>query len=419
MAKWSDYNFAVADGNHTIMYNARTGAMARMAHERIDQIEAPETLDDAFVDFLLSQGFLVSDDTNEIDLIAQAHEQARETENMFSATIELTETCNFRCQYCYQPHEAKNLEPDAEQRIIKYLKRRLRDVPHLHLNWFGGEPLIKIDVLERIAREMTDEAKKTGHDLSQFITTNGYLLDHAMAHRLATIGIENVQITLDGDQQTHDALRPLSTGKGTYQKVLAACGHVVAAGMELMVRINVTKWNAGRVGTLLDDLAEHGVSPVNTVIHAVRAIDHGNCAGPIQQQLFTNADFAKAWIGILGVVKSHGYGLPSLAPRAYNCTFDLHKTVMIGGDGSLRHCSSSSGLLGRIGENGEETDPTALLQTIKERRPLDDTRCRACRYLPMCMGGCSYLQEIGQEKCNPETHVLPELLSLSAQQASS
>ena len=417
MLTWSYYNtLVVTDNGGALFFNARTGALIRLSKERHAQTRESAIPQD-LRDFFLVQGFLVKDGTDELSEIQARHEASRESKEAFSATVELTEACNFRCVYCYQDHAPSHLSDEAAGRIVRYLSRKLEGVRHLHVNWFGGEPLIRLSVMESMARQIGDAARALGRTFSQFITTNGYLLTADVAERLRRMGIENVQITLDGDESSHNRLRVLGSGKGTYQQVLAACRNVVSVGIDLMVRVNVNRWNADRIGALLADLTSRGISPRNTVIHLVRAVDHGNCGDETSSLFFSNSEFAGEWVRSLEVVLQYGFGLPTLEPRAYNCAFDLGQTVMIGRDASIRHCSSSSGRISNLTETGEEADRTTLHDVIKERRPTDDTECKECRYLPMCMGGCSYLQELGQEKCNPERHVLPELLRLTARQA--
>jgi uncharacterized protein len=192
---------------------------------------------------------------------------------------------------------------------------------------------------------------------------------------------------------------------------------VIDNNMELLLRINLNRLNFQQIDGLLSDLVSNGITPANTIIHVTRAVNHGNLNGAMSSAIFSTEEFAKAWISVLQKISMYGFNLPTLTPLAYNCPFDLKYTVMIGSDGSIRHCSSSDQRIADLTETGDEADRTDLYQIIKDRRPWEDLTCRECLYLPMCMGGCSYLQEIGEEKCMPERYVLPELILLSANQA--
>ena len=419
MATWSRYNFVVPKSDGTaLLFNARTGELIRLAADRVRECAGKYDLDDEFFNFLLQREFLVPDDLDEVELIAERHETASADGSALSITIELTEACNFRCVYCYQEHAKQHLPEEIEQRILRYLERRLHELKSLHVNWFGGEPLSRLPTLRRLSAGLRSRAEFHGCRLTQFITTNGYLITPAIAAELRTLGISNVQITLDGAREFHDRSRPLASGHGTYERVLAACQHVVNAGIELMVRVNLNRVNADSIDLLLSDLVGHGITPSKAVIHIVRALDHGNLDVSTSSICFKNADFARKWGEILDSVAAHGFGTPTIAPVAYNCPFDLEQAVMIGRDGSLRHCSSTDHEIAKLDSDGQEVDANATYNRVKRRRPTDDPNCRDCRYLPLCMGGCSYLRDRGQEACNPERYVLPQLVELYAMQAS-
>ena len=418
MAKWSRYNFLLPnDDGSALLYNARTGATIRLDATRVSQFDGARELDSDVFEFLLEHDFLVADDLDELALIEARHEAARDDASSLSITIELTEACNFRCVYCYQAHAKEHLGQNVEARILGYLKRKVASLDRLHVNWFGGEPLIRFATLRALSQEIAAEAERHGCELSQFITTNGYLITAEVAQELKELDISNVQITLDGSRPVHDRSRPLASGRGTYERVLEACRHVVEQDIELMVRVNLSRINCESVEQLLADLVERGVTPDKAILHIVRAIDHGNLEDAASSKCFSNAEFADKWARILETVADYGFGTPTIAPIAYNCPFDLEQAVMIGRDGALRHCSSTDGVIARLGPDGEELDAGMVYRRVKGRRPTDDPHCRDCRYLPLCMGGCSYLQDIGQEKCNPERYALPQLVRLYAQQS--
>jgi uncharacterized protein len=419
MAKWSRYNFVVPNDNGSaLLYNARTGAVARLSAKRVAECDGARELDDDLFSFLLEHEFLVADDLDEIALIAARHEAARADRTALSITVELTEACNFRCSYCYQAHAKEHLDSDVEERAIRFLERKIAELNHLHINWFGGEPLIRLRTLRQFSERLRTEAQRHGCQLTQFITTNGYLITRDLANELKAMGISNVQITLDGARGSHNRSRPLASGRGTYDRVLDACRYIVEQGIELMVRVNLNKTNVDTIEELLQDLIDKGVTPDKAVIHIVRAIDHGNLDSAASSICFKNAEFAHRWGKILEIVARYGFGTPTIAPISYNCPFDLEQAVMIGRDGSLRHCSSTSHEIAQIGPNGEEISLNETYSRVKTRRPTDDPMCRDCRYLPLCMGGCSYLRELGQESCNPERYALPQLVKLYASQES-
>jgi uncharacterized protein len=73
-------------------------------------------------------------------------------------------------------------------------------------------------------------------------TTNGYLINHQMADQFRETGLINFQITLDGDQATHNKIRFLKRRKESFQTIIDNI-NLLSEYEEnsIMVRINYTE----------------------------------------------------------------------------------------------------------------------------------------------------------------------------------
>ena len=215
------------------------------------------------------------------------------------------------------------------------------------------------------------------------MTTNGSLLTKEVAKALYVQGLNDIQITLDGGRSTHNKSRVLASGRGTFDAVLNGCRNAVEVGMALMVRINLTKENCHNVDDLLACLRAVGITPADAVIHIVRAIDHGNLDEKAASVCFSNNEFGKIWPEMLKVVASYGFSVPSIAPISHNCPFDLDNAIMIGRDGSIRQCSSTDSVIGRLDIESGEIIKTNLYDKYKHRSQqpiLTVRRVNAYRY---------------------------------------
>lgn len=124
--------------------------------------------------------------------------------------VEATTRCNARCSYCPRTW-AGDLWPDADldqelfRRILPQLSTR-----HVHLQGWG-EPFLHPGLLD-----MVRAAKAAG--FAAGTTSNGLLLDRAMAEAVAESGLDVLALSLAGTGERNDALR-----RGVPQdKVLAA-----------------------------------------------------------------------------------------------------------------------------------------------------------------------------------------------------
>jgi heme d1 biosynthesis radical SAM protein NirJ len=120
-------------------------------------------------------------------------------------------------------------------------------VPVLILS--GGEPLMRPDIFE-IAQRAKTMRFYVG------LSTNGTLIDEAMADRIAAQGFDYVGISLDGIGATHDRFRRLD---GAFDRSLAAIRLLHARGVKVGMRYTMTAMNAHDLEPLLELMRHEGV----------------------------------------------------------------------------------------------------------------------------------------------------------------
>jgi len=131
-----------------------------------------------------------------------------------------TEACNFRCVYCYETFALKRMRPDVVTGVKRLLSQRASDLTLLLLSWFGGEPLLAPDIMEDVmghARGLA--ARNPDLAIRADATTNGSLLNDAMADRLFAAGVRDFQISLDGPAAWHDRKRVRPGGGATFEGI--------------------------------------------------------------------------------------------------------------------------------------------------------------------------------------------------------
>jgi uncharacterized protein len=153
----------------------------------------------------------------------------------------LTDNCNLCCSYCrakafedctggdaetveIDPYLPAELDFDLDS-LYAFLKRD----PSATLTFYGGEPLLKADLIEKITR--------TAPVQRFMLQTNGLLLDQiapGTVNRFKTI-----LVSIDGREALTDAHR----GTGVYQRVIGNVQQIRANGYtgELIARMTVTE----------------------------------------------------------------------------------------------------------------------------------------------------------------------------------
>lgn len=120
-------------------------------------------------------------------------------------TLMVTYRCNFHCTMCDMPLKAATHQQQGEQEFsTKRFKEIIREFAALGIpgiGFTGGEPLLREDIFE-----LMSETRRLG--MIAHLNTNGWLLDDAAADRIINIGVDSVNVSLDGaTAATHDRIR--------------------------------------------------------------------------------------------------------------------------------------------------------------------------------------------------------------------
>mgnify|MGYP001137054124 CR=1 FL=1 len=124
--------------------------------------------------------------------------------------VTLTQDCNLACKYCGSDEnvDIEDMLPIPRQITYDLEKlAKLRDVEDLVLCFYGGEPLLKIDLILRII-EMLPHAKFV-------LQTNALNLNKLPTDAL--LRMDTILVSVDGDSATTNKNR----GKNTYEKAIA------------------------------------------------------------------------------------------------------------------------------------------------------------------------------------------------------
>src|SRR5260370_10138682 len=142
------------------------------------------------------------------------------------------------------------MPPSVVTGIKSLIDRRGEDLDKLEISWFGGEPLLALDVISEINKNALDVAKTEGFTFRSGMTTNGYFLDQDRFRQCLDHKIDFFQISLDGNPDDHNASRKLASGGGTFDRIwsnlIAMKG--TRAEFVVMLRLHYTMQNFISVG---------------------------------------------------------------------------------------------------------------------------------------------------------------------------
>jgi radical SAM protein with 4Fe4S-binding SPASM domain len=168
----------------------------------------------------------------------------------------LTERCNLRCTHCYQTGGKIEELSLAEIRkvmdeIIDMLKAwsvmyQLEFSPSMNIT--GGEPFLRKDLFE-----ILEEMSTAGFAI--FLLTNGTLIDEEKTEDLARLGINGVQVSIEGPEEIHDSIR----GSGSFAASCKGISHLVKAGLRVTLNATLSEINAEKFQDMVDIAIALGV----------------------------------------------------------------------------------------------------------------------------------------------------------------
>jgi uncharacterized protein len=105
-------------------------------------------------------------------------------------------------------------------KVVAWIGTRLDEVrpAKFVLTLFGGEPLLNLPVAYYLAEQCHALCQARGIPQGISVITNGLLLTPEVVTRLKPYGLHGVKVTLDGDRDTHNRMRPLRGRQGTFDR---------------------------------------------------------------------------------------------------------------------------------------------------------------------------------------------------------
>lgn len=228
LLKPSKFNsFIKNEKNETIMYNSLTGNLVKFSKNMENMIQEIFSKDiinrsDIKNEELITKGFLIPSFSNENLMLNSVYTDII-SEPMLNLTILTTEKCNFRCNYCFENnynHHTQEMSLEVEDAIVDFVRKNIGSVRGVDIGWFGGEPLMRMDIIRDISQKIIAICKENKKLYCASISTNGYLLTPEVFKELYKYRVFEYQVTLDGLSETHDKSRFLANGKPTFDVII-------------------------------------------------------------------------------------------------------------------------------------------------------------------------------------------------------
>lgn len=385
-------------------------------------------IDRAFQSKLQEQGYLV-DEAEELKLYREKYLDFIDNRDKDEVQLFFVPnySCNFACTYCYQDEyapEKKELTTEIIDAFFNYINAEFAGRKK-YLTVFGGEPLLNSPKQKGLIAHLIKQANKSNLEIC--FVTNGYYLSEYI-DLLKTASIREIQVTLDGIGELHDARRFLKGGGSTFEKIVSGIDDCLKSGLAVNLRMVIDKENIHG----LPDLAKFAIGKgwtgnglFKTQIGRNYELHHCQSAS---EKLFSRISLYET---LYELVKEYPH-IPEFYKPAYSVSKFLFE------NGSLPdplfdacpacktewafdytgHIFSCTATVGKSGESlgtfyPEVTRKDDMISAWEDRDVTAIAQCSECSLRLACGGGCgSVAKNRTGTVCSSDCRPVKELLEL-------
>ena len=312
----------------------------------------------------------------------------------FVLQLHITGRCNCSCKHCYLDAEPSEMALSQIEGILLQYKDLIAALENQFgkklrpfVNITGGEPFIHKDIYGVL--DLMDRYSST---FSFRMMSNGLLLDDALLHRLQSLRIPCLQLSLDGDAALHDQVR----GPGNFQAVCDSLHRLHQYGIATKVSFTAHSGNYQAFPRVAEACRACGVSS----LWSDRYVPCGTASG---LQPLTKAQ-TKEYVALLQAEKNNPAnrtaGLQILNRRSlqflasgeypYSCSAGI-RALAVDDKGDVYPCRRLAIRCGNVfSESLSHIYQNAPLLKQLRSAPVPE-KCGSCPHAAFCRGGAKCL----------------------------
>lgn len=424
--KPSYYNVIVdiPESDESVIYNTRTGAIAtlgtdeRAVYDFVQEGGDPHEATAPILDELAAEGFLMDDPEDEANLLQYQFERYRYSDSVFELYVATTMGCNFNCPYCFEHKREGRMEQSVQDALVAFVREQYEERPYksLKIVWYGGEPLLQVEVIESLSKRFIAFCDEKGIEYTASIISNTSLATPDVQDKLVEARIWSVMTTLDGEKEVHDQRRVNKSGESTFDTIMENVESMTERGICVDFRCILEEGNVESCLGLTRRMAHHDnlgirVKPMRDMSKFGRDVP-----GAAEVKALAPEDYARAFYEVfLQKDPSAEDYERALEPLRLHCSAAMDRGYAIDELGNAFNCGCAIGddakILFNICESPEERKINwGLKSWYNAHNPVALERCRGCRVLPLCQGGCLRRDEEPFSECNPMRYIIEDMV---------
>ena len=417
----SYYNMTayVPEEDAYVLYNTMHQSMIVLTPKEKAQLDALKTVKGAHSDSnqveiesdciqnCISEGFILENPESEPEYLLYQYNKYKFNDRVLELLIMPTMECNFKCGYCFEHDRTGKMTPEVQRAVINFVKDQYENRPFktLKVSWYGGEPLLAMDVIENLSCKLMAFANEVGVEYWAVLISNSYLATPEVVDKLVKWRVFTDLITIDGMGDVHDCHRCTKSGEPNFDVLMQNVQSMLKAGMAVEPHSVTDRGNLDSCLELAAKLHEDGMT-----MHCGHLSDFGggNSDNVTKQfDLLTRSEYARACFDMLMAQNPTVDDFEAeFEPRHIGCGAPIDRYYEIDELGNVYKCGSNinpDAILFNICEP-PETRSINRKEITKycNYNPIEKgSNCRTCSCLPLCQGGCYNKRLHNTNTCHP------------------
>jgi radical SAM protein with 4Fe4S-binding SPASM domain len=168
---------------------------------------------------------------------------------------EITGACNLRCRHCLSG-SGKKVAGEVSTGTAKRIIDMCADMGVLTLNFSGGEPLLRTDIMEI-------SSYASSKRMALELLTNGTMITEEVITGLNGTNVSSVQVSLDGLAPSHDLFRGRP---GAFDQAMAGISALKEGGFTIAISAVIHRKNIREIPPLIDLAIDVGADLFKTTL---------------------------------------------------------------------------------------------------------------------------------------------------------
>jgi uncharacterized protein len=334
----------------------------------------------------------------------------------------VSEDCNLACDYCYystcggKPGPKINrIDSDILDKFIKDYMSHSKGTASFA--WQGGEPLLAgLDFFEEVVSLQARHAP-ANTVISNSLQTNATLINDRWAAFFKTYHFL-IGVSLDGPKEIHDSRRIDSSGKGSFDRVMAGIKHLERHQVDFNILTVIHKGNVGKAKELMTFYRENRFTFAQFIpcmdfrsqqvdrpgVYDITPREYGDFLCEAFDEWYNggNPDLSVRFFdNMLSVYVNR---------EAELCIHKSHcpTTMILEQNGDAYPCDFFINDKWKVGNVGTDSIAEILAHPnygrFQRMKPTLPEKCKSCKYQRLCHGGCPRNRTWSQEldKVDPD-----------------